>query len=123
VPVPIPRPAYLEHSALRGLLQTEAPTPVAGGHTQPSPGARPRRASSIEDSDDERSVSPGPPPPRSTSSRAAGPQANSGDVFKLPTRWCDEFRHHLLTLSPDGRELTYHGAFTLDFTALSYSWS
>lgn len=105
--IPIPRPSYLEHSALRHMLQTELPTPALPSTRKQETDALSHTPSSrrphLTDSEDERSVSP--PAKRKTSA----PTPPTDEILKLPTRWCDEFRHHLLTLSPDGRELAYHG--------------
>lgn len=108
-PVSFPRPTYLEHSALRHILQTESPPalppsrkaegtthhgiPVFAGAMTPS-----------SDSDDDSNVSP----PRELSS-APPPPVSQDQILMLPTRWSDQFRHSLLSLSGDGRDLTYHG--------------
>ncbi|KAF7367389.1 Ran-binding protein [Mycena sanguinolenta] len=97
-PTPFTRPAYLEHSALRHLLQTEAsPSPP------PSRKAGPTRRSLTPstDSDDDGS----PPPRRIIPAVNASPQ-----VLHLPTRWSERYRHELLSISADGRDVTYQGA-------------
>ncbi|KAF8213685.1 hypothetical protein K438DRAFT_1707519 [Mycena galopus ATCC 62051] len=97
-PTSFTRPAYLEHSALRHLLQTEAPP-----SPPPSRKAGPSRRSLTPstDSDDD-----GSPPPR-----RVVPTANpSPQVLQLPTRWSECYRHELLSISPDGRDVTYQGA-------------
>ncbi|KAJ7151584.1 SPRY-domain-containing protein [Mycena filopes] len=97
-PTSFTRPAYLEHSALRHLLQTEGPPSLP-----PSRKAGPssRRSSSPSDSDED-----GSPPPRRVT-----PDVNTlPEVLNLPTRWSEHYRHELLSISPDGRDVTYQGA-------------
>jgi len=160
-----PRPAYLAHSALRHLLQTEAP-PSLPQRSTPSAGAgsgelhaylvRNRRSTitastttttagrgrgrdsppDFEDSDEDSSnVSP---PPSRTSHRAQNRGISSsglaraggrgaaagaggdeaveyGEVMKLPTRWSQEVRCPSLSVSGDGRELTFNGSFSPSF--------
>ncbi|KAJ7139527.1 hypothetical protein C8R44DRAFT_764701 [Mycena epipterygia] len=92
------RPAYLEHSALRHILQTEAPPSLPPSRKA----ALSRRSSSPpSDSDDEGS----PPPRRLTPTLDSSPQ-----VLNLPTRWSERYRHELLSISSDGRDITYQGA-------------
>ncbi|KAI6161984.1 hypothetical protein EDD17DRAFT_611081 [Pisolithus thermaeus] len=109
-PVPFPRPAYLEHTALRDLLQTEAPSSLPSGGSQTTTrvdhsasGSRSRRSPSVdsdeEDSSPPRELRKSPPPVLSASLPA----------LLLPTRWCDEYRNSLLSLSGDGRDLVYQG--------------
>lgn len=109
-PVSFPRPAYLEHSALRDLLQTEAPSPPPSCGSQTatrvdcsSSGNRSRRSPSVdsdeEDSSPPRELRKSPPPVISASLPA----------LLLPTRWCDEFRNALLSVSGDGGDLIYQG--------------
>jgi hypothetical protein len=95
-PTSFSRPAYLEHSALRQLLQTEAPPALP-----PSRKAGPSRRSLTPstDSDDD-----GSPPPRRNPTVNPSPQ-----VLHLPTRWSERYRHELLSISPDGRDVTYQG--------------
>ncbi|KAJ8520333.1 hypothetical protein ONZ45_g2801 [Pleurotus djamor] len=110
-----PRPAYLEHSALRHLLRTEEPpqlparkvdTPAGSGFGVGSN----ERASPSMDSDDDGT---GTPPramsasPRATSrSRSAIKPAAITHAI-LPSRWSEEHRHQSLSVSSDGRELTF----------------
>ncbi|KAJ7456433.1 concanavalin A-like lectin/glucanase domain-containing protein [Mycena latifolia] len=92
------RPAYLEHSALRDMLQTEAPPSLPPSRKS----GLPRRSlSPASDSDEEGS----PPPRRLTPTVDPSPQ-----VLNLPTRWSERYRHELLSVSPDGRDVTYQGA-------------
>ncbi|KAJ7651980.1 concanavalin A-like lectin/glucanase domain-containing protein, partial [Mycena polygramma] len=53
------------------------------------------------DSEDDGS----PPPRRVTPTVNPSPQ-----VLHLPTRWSERYRHELLSISPDGRDVTYQGA-------------
>lgn len=108
--VPFPRPAYLEHSALRDLLQTEAPSSLPSGGSQTtarvdhlSSGSRPRRSPSV-DSDEEDSS-----PPRELRKSPPPMVSASLPALLLPTRWCDEYRNALLSISGDGRDLIYQG--------------
>jgi len=106
-PVSFPRPTYLDHSALRHLLQTDTspPLPLSLKQDQPVHERHSTSAPSVlSDSDDDSNVTPPrelPPPPRS-----------HDDILRLPTRWSEQCRHHLLSISPDGRDISYHGAFT-----------
>ncbi|KAI0271606.1 hypothetical protein BC834DRAFT_1025347 [Gloeopeniophorella convolvens] len=123
-PAPFPRPAYLEHSALRHLLQTELPPNLPPSRYSQStfyqPLPRQNHASLtpalIDDSDAESSASP---PPRLTPQGPASTgtksphegvaMVGSSPVFRLPTRWSEQDRHSYLSVSSDGRDLTYHG--------------
>jgi len=120
--VPFQRPAYLEHSSLKHLLQTEFPPLLPPGRygrdvgvldddqnsrnvTHPYP--RRRRTPLIE-SDDEDPFTP----PRELLPLVSThpPSGNTlSPVLRLPTRWSDQDRHLSLTVSPDGRELTFAG--------------
>ncbi|KAJ7748469.1 SPRY-domain-containing protein [Mycena maculata] len=97
-PASFTRPAYLEHSALRHMLQTEMPPSLPP--SRKSGGSR-RSMSPTTDSDEDGS----PPPRRVTPTADPSPQ-----VLNLPTRWSEHYRHELLTISPDGRDVTYQGA-------------
>ncbi|RDB28553.1 Ran-binding protein 9 [Hypsizygus marmoreus] len=107
-PVSFARPAYLEHSAFRHMLQTESPPalpPSRKNEPTYEHHGYPAAMSPPTDSDDESNVSP----PRELPS--APPSIVSHDqILKLPTRWSDQYRHALLSVSGDGRDLTYHGA-------------
>ncbi|KAL0581409.1 hypothetical protein V5O48_000673 [Marasmius crinis-equi] len=108
------RPAYLDHSALRHLLQTETPAslpPPRKPEPRPSSNTRAYSSTPSTDSDDDSTASPPPReiPVASTSASASTPVIAPDQVLKLPTRWSDVFRHHYLSLSEDGRELTYQG--------------
>ncbi|KAJ6573966.1 SPRY-domain-containing protein [Mycena vulgaris] len=97
-PTSFARPAYLEHSALRHMLQTEAPPSLPPSRKA---GLVRRSLSPTSDSDDEGS----PPPRRLTPALDPSPQ-----VLNLPTRWSERYRHELLSISSDGRDVTYQGA-------------
>lgn len=109
-PVSFARPAYLEHSALRHMLQTELPPAL--------PPSRKIDSATIDhqgysaamspptESDEDSNVSP----PRELPT-APPPLISQDQILRLPTRWSDQFRHALLTVSGDGRDLTYHGSF------------
>jgi hypothetical protein len=99
------RPAYLEHSALRHLLQTEgssSPLPARTSGDIQLAVQRPRASSPQSDSDEESTVSP----PRET---PPTPFFSHYPILRLPTRWSDQVRHPSLSVSGDGRELTYQG--------------
>ncbi|KAG5646863.1 hypothetical protein DXG03_001939 [Asterophora parasitica] len=107
-PVSFPRPSYLDHSVLRHLLQIDTPPtlppsrkadPAHEHHVVSSP------ITATSDSDEESNVSP----PRELRS-APLPVVPQNQILRLPTRWSDQFRHALLSVSGDGRDLTYHGA-------------
>jgi len=117
--VPFQRPAYLEHSSLKYLLQTEFPPllpPSRYGHdlgvldddqnsrNAAHPYPRRRRTPLIE-SDDEDPFTP----PRETSLLHPPTSNPLSPVLRLPTRWSDQDRHLSLSVSPDGRELTFVG--------------
>lgn len=42
----------------------------------------------------------------------AGGGEQAADVMKLPTRWSQEVRHPSLSVSTDGRELTFNGLYS-----------
>ena len=122
--VPFQRPAYLEHSSLKHLLQTEFPPLLPLGRygndisaldddlgprnvTLPFP--RRRRTPLIE-SDDEDPFTPPRELPPSVSVHPPGSIVLS-PVLRLPTRWSDQDRHLSLSVSSDGRELAFVGKF------------
>lgn len=124
-PPPFPRPTYLELSSLRHLLQTElAPNLPPSRYTQSTiyPFVPRHQHASVtpapmDDSDAESTTASPPPPglPTSQGSATAKPPSeivtlvSSSPVFRLPTRWSEQDRHPYLSVSADGRELTYHG--------------
>jgi Ran-binding protein 9/10 len=125
-PPPFPRPPYLDHSSLRHLLQTELPPNLPPSrYTQstiypfvPRPQHTLVAPALIDDSDGESTIASPPPPglpPSPPASASAKPPSetvtlvSSSPVFRLPTRWSEQDRHTYLSVSADGRELTYHG--------------
>ncbi|KAH7930594.1 SPRY-domain-containing protein [Leucogyrophana mollusca] len=108
---PFPRPTYLDYSALRHLLHTDdspllpQARKVEAMVVRPDPSHAGRRIirSPSSDSDDEDQSSSREPPSTTSAPLTSSP------ILRLPTRWCDEFRHSLLSVSSDGRDLTYHG--------------
>ncbi|KAG6918688.1 hypothetical protein DXG01_012506 [Tephrocybe rancida] len=104
-PVTFPRPGYLEFSALRHMLHTDAPPTLPPSRKTEASSREPHPLPANLDSDDESNVSP----PREFPS-APLPTLSQDRILRLPTRWSDQFRHNLLSVSADGRDLTYHGA-------------
>lgn len=113
-PVAFPRPAYLEFSALRHLLQPDGPVPPIAprtkgqssvSNTRPQPVSTPH-----SDDDDDDSVATNSPPPKR--SRPGLISASPDQIFKLPSRWGDQDRRPHLNVSADGRELSYSGLFS-----------
>ncbi|THU90771.1 SPRY-domain-containing protein [Dendrothele bispora CBS 962.96] len=94
-PVSFPVPSYLNHSSLRHLLQTDV-SPILT--------ARRRHYSPSTDSDDESNASP---PPREVDSTPS-----LDHPLQLPTRWDPETCHHHLSISDNGRELTFQSVAT-----------
>ncbi|GLB36579.1 putative protein with domain in SPla and the RYanodine receptor [Lyophyllum shimeji] len=111
-PVSFPRPSYLDYSALRHMLQTDAPPTLPPSRKAEPPSHEPPALSSAImsgpalDSDEESNVSP----PRELPVAPPLPALSQEQILRLPTRWSDQFRHALLSVSGDGRDLTYHGA-------------
>ncbi|KAJ3576275.1 hypothetical protein NP233_g531 [Leucocoprinus birnbaumii] len=120
-PVSFPRPAYLEHSALRNLLVTETPSPALTGPAPPRKVTPPARGvpshgyamSPSTDSDEDTSPSP-PPIPRNSRSTPAPFIPEEQVTYPLPTRWSDQERSSSLSVSHDGRELSHHGTNNSD---------
>ncbi|KAG2129772.1 hypothetical protein DEU56DRAFT_816636 [Suillus clintonianus] len=110
---PFPRPAYLDHSALRHLLQTDSPSQLP---SSPNPDSavirteyarrRAQRSPSF-DSDEEDTSPPAELPSRQQ--QETNPLISSA-LLRLPTRWSDEYRSPMLSVSADGRDLTYQGS-------------
>jgi len=76
--------------------------------------------SDTDDDDDEHSVSS--PPLRSTANTTPSTYTAPKDgILRLPTRWNEHARHPSLTVSSDGRDLTYSGVFLFpsDFDFIS----
>jgi hypothetical protein len=61
--------------------------------------------SPLSDNDDDGLATP-PPQPRPTSMTT---HISMDQPLKLPTRWSEQDRHQNLSVSPDGRDLTYNG--------------
>ncbi|KAF9014768.1 SPRY-domain-containing protein [Hymenopellis radicata] len=91
-PAPFTRPAYLDHAALRYLLQAEPPSLLPPLRKAESASYDSRTYSPSSDSDEDRTTGP-----------------SVDDVLRLPTRWSD-CRHQSLNVSSDGRDLTFQGA-------------
>ncbi|RPD59333.1 SPRY-domain-containing protein [Lentinus tigrinus ALCF2SS1-7] len=118
-----PRPAYLEYSSLHDMLHTEAgpSTHVAGtrsaytvaGHdarvtASPAPPIIPypyfrRELTPVVDSDEESIATPPPP------AVGAVTVLSTNTVLMLPTRWSEQDRLPSLSVSQDGKELTFTG--------------
>lgn len=111
---PFPRPAYLDHSALRHLLQTDTPSQLP---SSPKPDPVVVRADFVARRRSQRSPS---------SDSDEEDMSHSGDLssrqsretillspapLRLPTKWSDEYRNPLLSVSTDGRDLNYQGSF------------
>lgn len=122
-----PRPEYLDYSSLREMLHTEpAPSPLvpvarsaaysvassdARSSASPAPPAIPypyirRELSPVGDSDDESLATPPPPHPATL---GAVTVLSTNTVLMLPTRWSEQDRTPSLSVSLDGRELTFTG--------------
>ncbi|KAF8823911.1 hypothetical protein HHX47_DHR9000448 [Lentinula edodes] len=99
-PISFTRPAYLDHSSFKDLLQTEAPTTFPFTEAE----FRSRALSPSTDSEDDSNASPPPNKP------AVIIVASPDQTMKLPTRWSHEYRHQSLSLSGNGRELSFQGA-------------
>jgi hypothetical protein len=115
-PVLFPRPAYLEHSALRDLLVTETPSTLTGSapqrkKTSPPPARNIHAyATSPSTDSDEDSISSPPPPVRDVRAVSTVVVPEGQITYPLPTRWSDQARSNTLSISHDGRELSHHGA-------------
>ena len=126
-----PRPAYLEYSALREFLHTDAPAivPLARNTMNSIPRSMTpitehypylRRSVTPTDTDFDPSMSPSPAPPETTPV-ASGPSVLSPNpVLRLPTRWSDQDRGSVLSISPDGREVTFCGEFRICLAACGW---
>ncbi|OJT07939.1 Ran-binding protein 10 [Trametes pubescens] len=122
-----PRPTYLDYSSLREMLHTEpAPSPLvpvarstaysvassdARSSASPAPPAIPypyirRELSPVGDSDDESIATP---PPSQPTTLGAVTVLSTNTVLMLPTRWSEQDRTPSLSVSLDGRELTFTG--------------
>ncbi|KAI0321007.1 hypothetical protein OF83DRAFT_1168849 [Amylostereum chailletii] len=120
-PQSFPLPAYLDHSALRHLLQTE-PSPQLHHQVQaPLSPTHIRLVTPASDSDEDRS--PSPPVRRYTTTTpvpsSKDTTAGSCPILRLPTRWSEQDRHPYLSVSPDGRELHNNGTAAVDNVGLA----
>lgn len=61
----------------------------------------------MEDSDDDSDVGLGHGVSGGAGGGGGGDSKETG--LKLPTRWSERIRHQSLSVSPDGRELTFNG--------------
>ncbi|KAI0770953.1 SPRY-domain-containing protein [Trametes elegans] len=125
-PQGFPRPAYLDYSSLRDLLHTEpAASPLAPvarpaayavaphdmrSSASPAPPSIPypyfrRDLSPVGDSDDESIATPPPP----AAAVGAVTVLSTNTVLMLPTRWSEQDRTPSLSVSLDGRDLTFTG--------------
>ena len=119
-----PRPTYLEYSSLHDMLHTEpssstlaastrSSTYSVSGHdarvtASPAPPILPypyfrRELTPVVDSDDESIATPPPP------AVGAVTVLSTNTVLMLPTRWSEQDRLPSLSVSQDGRELTFTG--------------
>ncbi|KAJ3827625.1 SPRY-domain-containing protein [Lentinula raphanica] len=96
-PISFPRPTYLDHSSFKHLLQVDTQDTLLSMNTEA--GTKP----TLSDNEEDSSVSP--PPSRPAVISIASPD----EVMKLPTRWSYESRSSLLSLSENGRELSFQG--------------
>ncbi|KAJ3997898.1 SPRY-domain-containing protein [Lentinula boryana] len=102
-PISFPRPEYLDHSSFKDLLRTEAPAPLYLG-TNTETNVRSGAKSPTPDSEEDSNASH---PPRKP---AVITVASPDQTMELPTRWSYECRHESLSLSENGRELSFQGA-------------
>lgn len=119
------KPAYLEHSALRHLLQIETvPTllpsrktvdnATTGNGYSNQTNARNSRfpyytgRGSPSDSDDDSAVN-SPPRDKDTSRRQRLSLSPQRSLYNLPTRWSEQTKLAALSVSPDGREVAFSG--------------
>ncbi|KAG6837216.1 hypothetical protein H0H93_013084 [Arthromyces matolae] len=105
-PAAFPRPSYLDYSALRHMIHTDAPLTLPPNRKTEQEVRETRHSPTTLDSDEESNVSP----PRELPPSIPQPTLSQDRILRLPTRWSDQCRHHLLSVSADGRDLTYHGA-------------
>lgn len=120
-PVSFPRPAYLDYSALRDLLVTETSSSSFAGVTSvpqrkletpgPSRSAPSQSYDMSLSNDSDEDSSPSPPPPSRDARPVPAVSVTSEEqvTYPLPTRWGDQNRLNVLSVSHDGRELSHHG--------------
>ncbi|KAG6854081.1 hypothetical protein C0991_010828 [Blastosporella zonata] len=87
------------------MLHTDAPPTLPPSRKADPLNRDPQTSSVMLDSDEESNVSPSRKFPS-----ALLPTLSQDRILRLPTRWSDQCRHSLLSVSGDGRDLTYHGA-------------
>lgn len=112
---PYIRPSYLEHSSFRHLLQEETSRGRTGDHStiiEPvqsgaSGGGRRRTHTPSDDSDEDEGSSNAPEDYQASTS----PVPAESPVLILPTRWGETFRHHVLSVSQDGRDISFQGIY------------
>ncbi|TCD65876.1 hypothetical protein EIP91_002035 [Steccherinum ochraceum] len=92
------KPAQPSHGPPRPTLQHLLQCHI----TRTSAGAGPTPGTESEDD------STASPPPQ-VAPAASGPTLITNPVLRLPTRWSEQDRHPPLSVSPDGRELTFIG--------------
>lgn len=117
ISVAFSRPAYLDYSSLRHLLQAEVPIPLhSGRRADPSVSARlqPYSAAMSPSSDIDDDGIATPPPHDLRPLSASLPLDTQDTPFRLPTRWGDHNPN--LSLSLDGRELTCEGLYSTYFS-------
>ncbi|KZT68756.1 SPRY-domain-containing protein [Daedalea quercina L-15889] len=117
-PPGFPRPEYLEYSALRDFLHIDAPAIIPPARiSHPLSAAAPpqqypylSRSMTPGDSDSERTPSPSPPPQDNSSNSSSLGMLSANPVLRLPTRWSEQDRGAVLSISQDGREVTFCGS-------------
>lgn len=116
-----PRPSYLDHSALRAMLQTDAPSTLGAGSIDnlglESTSYGHRATTPSTDSDDSTAGLPHQEHQTPRHSQIPPPDAQA---LRLPTRWSDKIRHTSLTISSNGRDLIFQGKCHT-FTTLLFS--
>ncbi|PPQ98885.1 hypothetical protein CVT24_003516 [Panaeolus cyanescens] len=103
-PVSFARPSYLEFCALRHLIQTDPlPGPIPSRKAPSISNTRPQSYAhySASDNDDDSAGTP----PRAIPATTPVPRQK----IVLPSRWSEHDRHPNLSLSHDGREVSYTG--------------
>lgn len=129
-PATFARPSYLDYSALRNFIQTDAspalpPSRYGVDNSSPSTSLLRREATPFTDSDDDsessigvagrgflrtRDSERGRGRERASAYAAAASFVNPNPTLRLPTRWNEQDRNSSLTVSGDGRELHFHGS-------------
>lgn len=121
-------PAYLDHSALRHFLHTDTPSPpsavaspiVGPGEPGASSSGPPlsfaapwgaREPTPMTDSDEEGSADLATTGTRTTPAPVSHGVPSGRPVLRLPTVWSEQDRNPALSVSANGRDLSYHGTF------------